>query len=529
MEAKKFTTAQRKALEALLDDSSPTVRAALLAQLARHGQESVDFLRALARQPNRLLALHAARYLRELNFSDPVGEFRTFIRSLNYELETGALLLSRTVNADLDVGACCAQLDTLAARCRELIAEPATAREKCRVLNRVLFHEHGLRGNADHYTDPLNSFLDQVLIRRKGIPLSLSLVYLLVAERVGLQLEAVALPGHFMVGCYEEDVPFFIDPFNAGVFLTAGEVFILLRQEQRSRIHRRSGADARARGALPLLPQSREPLHGVQRAGPRAAVRGFCRRVRVHLRAARAVVKSDWFSAANWALLPAPMSAAPEQIHTLADLEQWSFAGTALAVIGRPVAHSLSPVIHNAALAELAKSQPKFKDWRYFKFDIAPEELPRALGLFHKNRFHGLNLTVPHKALAVDHLVASDAYVRAAGAANTLTYTEPGWRGANTDCFGLSAALKQDLGVELGGADVILLGAGGAARAAAVECLRQHCASLWIGNRTPATLNALLGDLRMIAGETILRGFDPKNPPTNCPPGPLCSTPLRSA
>jgi regulator of sirC expression with transglutaminase-like and TPR domain len=230
VEAKKFTTAQRKALEALLDDSSPTVRAALLAQLARHGQESVDFLRTLARQPNRILALHAARYLRELNFSDPVSEFRTFIRSLNYELETGALLLSRTVNAELDVGACCSQLDAMAARCRELIAAPATAREKCRVLNRVLFHEFSLRGNADNYTDPLNSYLDQVLVRRKGIPISLSIVYLLVAERVGVQLEAVAMPGHFMVGCYEESVPFFIDPFNAGVFLTAGEVFILLRQ-----------------------------------------------------------------------------------------------------------------------------------------------------------------------------------------------------------------------------------------------------------------------------------------------------------
>lgn len=232
MEAKKFTTAQKKALETLLDDSSPTVRAALLAQFARHGAESVDLLRALARQPNRGLALHAARYLRDLKFADPVGEFRTFIRSLNYELETGALLLSRTVNADLDVGACCTQLDAMAARCRELIAEPATAREKCRVLNRVLFHEFALRGNAEHYTDPLNSYLDQVLLRRKGIPISLCIVYLLVAERVGLQLEAVALPGHFLVGCYEENVPFFIDAFNAGVLLTAGEVFVLLRQDR---------------------------------------------------------------------------------------------------------------------------------------------------------------------------------------------------------------------------------------------------------------------------------------------------------
>ncbi|MSU45813.1 MAG: hypothetical protein EXS42_01460 [Lacunisphaera sp.] len=230
MEAHKFTAAQRKALEGLLDDSSPAVRQALLAHFAQHGRESVELLRHFASQPNHVLALHASWYLRELNFSDPVTEFRGFIRSLNYELEPGALLLSRTANPGLDIGACCAQLETMAARCRQLIAEPVTAREKCRVLNRVLFHEYGLRGNADHYTDPLNSYLDQVLARRKGIPISLSIVYLIVAERVGLNLEAVGLPGHFLVGCYEEKVPFFIDPFNNGIFLTAGEVFILLRQ-----------------------------------------------------------------------------------------------------------------------------------------------------------------------------------------------------------------------------------------------------------------------------------------------------------
>ena len=229
MEAQKFTAAQRKALEGLLDDSSPPVRQALLAQFALHGRESVELLRHLASQSNRVLALHATRYLRELNFSDPVSEFRGFIRSLNYELETGALLLSRTVNPDVDVGACCSSLAALAARCRELVAEPASAREKCRVINRVLFHEYGLRGNTDNYDDPLNSYLDQVLARRKGIPISLSIVYLLVAERMGLNLAAVGLPGHFMVGCFEEHAPFFVDPFNAGVFLTASEVFGQLR------------------------------------------------------------------------------------------------------------------------------------------------------------------------------------------------------------------------------------------------------------------------------------------------------------
>ena len=217
------------------------------------------------------------------------------------------------------------------------------------------------------------------------------------------------------------------------------------------------------------------------------------------------------------------MRAATESILTPADLAAWSFPGVALAVIGRPVAHSLSPVIQNAALAELAKTQARFADWRYFKFDIAPEELPGALALFHEKKFHGLNLTVPHKSLAVEHLVASDAFVRAAGAANTLSYTEAGWRGANTDGAGLSAALRVELGAELAGANIVLLGAGGAARAAAVECLRARCASLWIGNRTAATLETLLSTLQVFAGEANLKGFVLNNPPADLPAASMSS------
>jgi hypothetical protein len=183
------------ALLSLLDDTSVAVRKALIAQFTSHGPVGAQFLQEIARGPNRVLAWHARWFLEELKFADPAAEFRGFIRSLNYELETGALLLSRTVSPNLDVGACCHALDEIAGRCRELIVEPSTAREKCRVINRVLFHERGFHGNVDHYTDPLNSFLDQVIARRTGIPISLSIV----------------------------------DTFDGGVFRTAEEIFSALR------------------------------------------------------------------------------------------------------------------------------------------------------------------------------------------------------------------------------------------------------------------------------------------------------------
>ncbi|HVZ66078.1 MAG TPA: shikimate dehydrogenase [Lacunisphaera sp.] len=215
------------------------------------------------------------------------------------------------------------------------------------------------------------------------------------------------------------------------------------------------------------------------------------------------------------------MSVDADPVHHLAELPAWSFAGTALAVLGQPVAHSLSPTIHHAALAAMARIDPRFARWRYFKFEVDPAELPRALIELHRAGFAGLNLTVPHKTVAVPCLAESDDFVRAAGAANTLIRTPAGWRGANTDGVGLSAALRQEFGRELDGADVLLLGAGGAARAAAVECLQRDCRSLWIGNRSAENLTALLEVLRDRARGIPLQGFDLANPPAGLPAGAL--------
>jgi regulator of sirC expression with transglutaminase-like and TPR domain len=206
------------------------VRAALLREFKSLGEPAIHFLRQVANGPDRTLSNHALEFLRELNVNDSVAEFLNFIRAQRYELESGALMISRAVHPELDVVSVCRELDRLAARCRELIVEPCGVREKCRVLNRVLFHENGLSGDTEHYTDPRNSYLDLVLQRKRGIPISLSTIYLLVADRLGLPLEPVGLPGHFLVGCYTEERPFFVDPFYQGSFRSPDEVFQMLRQ-----------------------------------------------------------------------------------------------------------------------------------------------------------------------------------------------------------------------------------------------------------------------------------------------------------
>jgi shikimate dehydrogenase len=210
-----------------------------------------------------------------------------------------------------------------------------------------------------------------------------------------------------------------------------------------------------------------------------------------------------------------------DSVYTLADLASWSFPGTALAVVGHPIGHSLSPPMHNAALAEMARVQARFASWRYFRFDVQPEQLCEALDLFHQRGFSGLNLTVPHKVIAFDHVAERDPAAQPIGAVNTLLRLEHGWYGYNTDGYGLAHGLRQSVGADINNFSVILLGAGGAARAAAVECLQRHCASLWIANRTAPRMDALLEILRPVAGDVPLHGFDPQLPPPGLPSGAL--------
>jgi shikimate dehydrogenase len=217
------------------------------------------------------------------------------------------------------------------------------------------------------------------------------------------------------------------------------------------------------------------------------------------------------------------MGISADLVYTLADLERQSFPGTALAVLGHPITHSLSPAMHNAALAEMARTNLEFAPWRYYKFEVHPDDLPRALDRFHARGFRGLNLTVPHKVVAFEHMKQVAPTVQMIGAVNTLLRREaPGdWEGYNTDGHGLASAVREELGVPLAGMPVILLGAGGAARAAAVECLQRRCASLWIVNRTRARLDDLLVVLRPLAASMPLHGFDPQSPPADLPTGTL--------
>lgn len=97
-------------------------------------------------------------------------------------------------------------------------------------------------------------------------------------------------------------------------------------------------------------------------------------------------------------------------------------------------------------MAQAARTDPRFADWRYFRFDIDPADLPHALDLLHAKHFRGVNLTVPHKVIAFDRVAAIDDSARPVGAVNTLRWSETGWEGFNTDGYGLESGVHATLG-----------------------------------------------------------------------------------
>lgn len=140
------------------------------------------------------------------------------------DLATAALTVAAGEYPDLDIGAYRARLDTMAATLRQRLRTDISAADKVKALNRYLFEELGFRGNRDDYYDPRNSFLNEVLERRLGIPLTLSIVYLEIGRRIGLSLAGVAFPGHFLVKCVVREGAAVLDPYEGGASLGYDEL-----------------------------------------------------------------------------------------------------------------------------------------------------------------------------------------------------------------------------------------------------------------------------------------------------------------
>ena len=139
----------------------------------------------------------------------------------NIDLVKAALTISRTEYPDLNLSYYIHKMDEFANLAAALISEPGEVSQTIAAINRVLFTEEGLRGNREEYYDPRNSFLNDVLDRRLGIPITLALIYMEVGRRLGFPLFGVGMPGHFLLKHYDVDGrETLIDCFNGGDILS---------------------------------------------------------------------------------------------------------------------------------------------------------------------------------------------------------------------------------------------------------------------------------------------------------------------
>lgn len=160
---------------------------------------------------------------------------RQFARALEHpepELDLGraALLMARVEYPELDVNHYLGRLDALAASVAREVALETDPRRRVALLSRFLFVTEGFRGNAEQYYDPRNSFLNDVLDRKLGIPITLSTVYIEVARRLRLPVVGVGFPGHFLAKYVLPEGEILIDPFHGGGVLSEADCRRRLRE-----------------------------------------------------------------------------------------------------------------------------------------------------------------------------------------------------------------------------------------------------------------------------------------------------------
>ncbi len=215
-------------------DPDPRVWRSVEAQFLKLGEATRELLQATADgEENPLVQTRARAVLAKIHEAAVTDRFRLWADpdGPEPELEDGWFLLTELEFPDLDVGLYRRKLDAMAADMDPQL-RGAGDMEALRIFQRYLHSDKAFRGNVEHYYEAENSYLNCVLDRGLGIPITLSSVYLLIARRVGLPIEGIAAPGHFLVR-YKRDraglEPMYIDAYHGGSHLTREECVAFLR------------------------------------------------------------------------------------------------------------------------------------------------------------------------------------------------------------------------------------------------------------------------------------------------------------
>ena len=216
---------QRRALVSLLADDDPNVYRTVRQKIISYGPASVPWLHEHTLSNDPVLRRRAHEIVS--HFARQTADTQLLAFCLNqgedFDLEQSALLLSRTQYPDINPVAYSALLDDFAGELRDRLDLNGDPSMILRIISDYLFRELKFSGDEHNFYDPDNSYFNRVMDRRLGNPISLSLVYLLLARRLRLPMAGIGLPGHFLCRYQSTRTEVFVDAFRGGCLLTKAD------------------------------------------------------------------------------------------------------------------------------------------------------------------------------------------------------------------------------------------------------------------------------------------------------------------
>lgn len=223
---------QKAALIKLLADDDPAIYRLIRAKILAHGQTAALWVQPHVLSSDPVLRRRAQEILDYLARQSSDNRFLAFCLSHGEDLdvEQGAWLLAQTRYPDINVAAYQALFDSYAGDLKERIDFGSPSEQILAAINEYLFKELGFHGNEQNYYDAENSYLNRVVDRRTGNPISLSMVYYFVARRLRLPVTGIGMPGHFICRFQSSTEELYVDAFNAGKLLTKADCMKYLIQ-----------------------------------------------------------------------------------------------------------------------------------------------------------------------------------------------------------------------------------------------------------------------------------------------------------
>ncbi|MCB0721324.1 MAG: transglutaminase family protein [Ignavibacteriae bacterium] len=217
----------------LLDDESDFVYENVKERLIYHGDNSINFIKEYADLKDPLIMMRANEIISMINFDQLYEKFRNLrLRNNKDLLEEAVFLISMYGYPDVNIENYKMILDKMALDIEKRIDDRGllnhSTLDTINIINDYLFVERKFYGNSDNYYDPDNSFINKVLDKKVGIPVTISILYILLAKRLNLPIFGVNLPSHFIIKYQDSSEEFFIDPFNKGIVISRDEVIQFL-------------------------------------------------------------------------------------------------------------------------------------------------------------------------------------------------------------------------------------------------------------------------------------------------------------